>query len=208
MYAKKRYTLFSLAALLCLITLLSSCSQTPTTFSDAERFTATLKNNTAQPTLQNQASGERLPDGNYLCVERLRGGKALGLIIEGNTYKVAMSYSNGRFSNWQSGTYDYNVTWRKPYEAGDAFRTVLKDYGVVTWLSGPMTAWYRIQDNYTIYNPTVNLPVVFNGKRTLVAQRLGAYTYTQKEVGEISFYVWSTPADCSETNFVNYGNVW
>jgi hypothetical protein len=207
MFTKKRHTLFA-GFLLCLITVLSSCSQTPTTVSDAERFTATLKDTSDQPTLQSQTATDVLPNGNYLCIERIRGGKALGLIIDGNTYKVAMRYSNGRFSAWRSGTYSYTVNWRKPYEAGDAFRTVLKDYGVITWLSGPMTAWYDIKDNYTIYNPTVSLPVVFNGQRTLVVQRLGTYTYTQKEVGEISFYVWSTPADCSETNFVNYGNTW
>jgi hypothetical protein len=206
MHTKKHYTLFSLALLSFI--LLSSCSQTPTTFSDAERFTATLKNNTAQPTLQNQASSERLPDGNYLCIERVRGGKALGLILEGNTYQVAMRYENGHFSDWQSGTYDYTVNWREPYEPGDGFRNFTEDTGVVTWLSGPMTAWYDIKDNYPIYNPTLNLPVVFDAKRTLIVRQVGTYTYTQKEVGEISFYVWNTPADCSEANFVNYGNVW
>jgi hypothetical protein len=195
----------SLVGVFLLALLLMSCTQTlvATSTSDSERFTLALQGEQLT-TLQNQAFGEALPTGNYLCVERVRGGKALGLILQGNTYWVAMGYDNGRFFNWQQGEYGYTGIQANPRYAEQIrdFRrlpTVLRDSGTIAWLSGPMTAWYTLAST-----PAVQ----FQGQRYSRVIRTGEYSYGQTEYGEIKFRVWDTDVDCSENNFKAYGGSW
>jgi hypothetical protein len=187
--------------------LLMSCSQSPqqptNTTTATENFMLALQGEQSS-SLQSQAFGEALPNGNYLCVERIRGGKALGLILQGNTYWVAMSYDNGHFFNWQQGDYGYVGIQANPnyHERLRDFRrlpTVLRDSGTMAWLSGPMTAWYRL-DNTP--------PVQFEGQRYTKVTRTGDYSYRQTDYGEIRFRVWDTDVDCSQINFNSFGGSW
>jgi hypothetical protein len=198
----------SLLGLCLLAVFLMSCNQNPaattTSVSDSGQFTLALQGEQA-PTLQSQAVGGALPNGNYLCVERIRNGKALGLILQGNIYQVAMSYNNGHFFNWQEGQYSYTVTYANPRftEQWLASRggVIFKDLGSVQWLSGPMTAWYNLDNNR-------NIPVVFSGRTDARITRRGDYSYERKDEGTFSFRVWDTDVDCSEVNFQIFGGVW
>jgi hypothetical protein len=193
---------------LCLVSApLMSCNQNPAATAmppaSSEQFTLALQGQKTN-ILQNQAFGEALPAANYLCVERIRGGKALGLILQGNTYWVAMSYDNGQFFNWQQGDYGYVGIQANPryYEQLRDFRrqpTVLRDSGTIAWLSGPMTAWYHL-DNTP--------PVQFEGQRYTKVTRTGDYIYQQTDYGEIRFRVWDTDVDCSQRNFDHFGGTW
>lgn len=206
---------------LCLVSvLLMSCNQSPQSRTDTrspatENFMLALQEaQSSTATLQSQSLGSALPDGNYLCVERIRNGKALGLMVQGNTYQVAMSYANGRFFNWQSGTYFYQNVQPNPRYAQQRTDFIFnrgfpRDYalleqnsGSVLWLSGPMTAWYKSEFGST----------QFYGKTKVELRRVrtGTYSYSVQErpVGEISFNVWSTNVDCSAFNFEGFGGIW
>lgn len=206
---------------LCLLSvLLMSCNQSPNNLADTstpatENFMLALQGEQSSTnTLQTQELGSALPTGNYLCVERIRNGKALGLIVQGNTYQVAMSYADGRFSNWQSGTYYYqNVQPNPNYGEQRAdfifnrgfprnYALLGQDSGSVLWLSGPMTAWYKSEFGST----------QFYGKTKVELRRVrtGTYSYRidERAVGDITFRVWDTNVDCSAFNFESFGNVW
>jgi hypothetical protein len=191
--------------------LLMSCNQSPyrSEAAPTEQFMSTLQGKQFTSTLESQTLGSALPDGNYLCVAN--GGKALGLILQGHTYQVAMSYENGHFFNWQPGEYSYTVTQANPKEKEGANtspqglpRTFEQDSGVVQWLSGPMTNWYKPEISAT--------PVQFYGKTLVTLRRVNLTPYEpdieESYAGEISFRVWETDATCSERNFVNFGGSW
>jgi hypothetical protein len=206
---------------LCLVSaLLMSCNQNPKVPADTstpatENFMLALQGEQSSiDTLQSQALGSALPTGNYLCMERIRNGKALGLMVQGNTYQIAMSYENGRFFNWQSGTYMYqniqpNPRYRK--ERADFifnrgfprdYAVLEQDSGSVLWLSGPMTAWYKSEFGST----------QFYGKTKIELRRVRTGTYSsridERAVGDITFNVWSTNVDCSAFNFESFGGSW
>jgi hypothetical protein len=184
--------------------LLMSCNQSPyrSETASTEQFMLTLQGKQHTSTLASQTLGSALPDGNYLCVAN--GGKALGLILQGNTYQVAMSYENGHFFNWQAGEYSYTISQANPKEFGTLPRTFEQDSGTVQWLSGPMTNWYK---------PEISaIPVQFYGKTFVTIRRIYLTPYEpdieESYAGEISFRVWDTDANCSEKNFVNFGGIW